>query len=64
MNAARKTAPSAKAQEELAALKKAVTQALDRKKRLGQYAVVWKDDKPVTIGDDAPKDSRDNRQEG
>jgi hypothetical protein len=62
MNASRKTALSAKGQEELATLQKAVAQALDRKKRLGQYAVVWKDNKPIMIGEDAPKEFRDNRQ--
>jgi hypothetical protein len=39
----------------LEALKAAVAQALDKKKRLGQYAVVWIDDKPALIGEDAPK---------
>jgi hypothetical protein len=36
----------------LDALRKAVTKALDRKKRLGQYAVVWENGKPVKIGED------------
>jgi hypothetical protein len=62
MNATRKTVPSDKGQEQLATLQKAVAQALDRKKRLGQYAVVWKDNKPVTIGEDAPEGFRNNRQ--
>jgi hypothetical protein len=35
--------PSAEARRELAALRQAVGQALDRKHRLGQYAVVWQD---------------------
>ena len=39
----------------LDSLQKAVTQALERKRRLGQYAVVWRDGKPVMIGEDAPK---------
>ena len=33
----------------LAALKRAVNQALERKQRLGQYAVVWRDGKPQRI---------------
>jgi len=57
MNASHKSVPSQKAQEQLTALKKAVTEALDRKKRLGQYAVVWQNDKPVIIGKDAPVES-------
>lgn len=39
----------------LDSLQKAVAQALEKKRRLGQYAVVWRDGKPVTIGEDAPK---------
>lgn len=39
----------------LDSLQKAVTQALEKKRRLGQYAVVWRDGKPVMIGEDAPK---------
>ncbi|MDP2223127.1 hypothetical protein [Nitrosomonas sp.] len=39
----------------LDSLQKAVTQALEKKRRLGQYAVVWRDGKAVMIGEDAPK---------
>lgn len=35
--------PSAEARRELDALRQAVGRALDRKRRLGQYAVVWQD---------------------
>lgn len=52
-----KTTPSKEGQEILDALQKAVTQALERKRRLGQYAVVCRDGKPVMIGEDAPKTS-------
>lgn len=38
----------------LECLQKAVHEALDRKRRLGQYAVVWKDGKPTYIGPNAP----------
>ncbi len=38
----------------LQALRDAVTEALEKKRRLGQYAVIWQDDRPVFIGDDAP----------
>jgi hypothetical protein len=34
-------------------LKTAVAHALEKKRRLGQYAVVWKNGKPVKIGPDA-----------
>ncbi|WP_346953080.1 hypothetical protein [Castellaniella sp.] len=43
--------------EELAVLKclqEAVQEALDRKRRLGQYAVVWKDGDVAYIGPNAP----------
>lgn len=39
----------------LDSLQKAVTQALEKKRRLGHYAVVWRDGKAVMIGEDAPK---------
>ncbi len=41
---------SAKGQAALNALQRAVAKALDKKQRLGQYAVVWQDGKPVIIG--------------
>ena len=34
-------APGAVAQQELGVLRQAIVRALDRKRRLGQYAVVW-----------------------
>lgn len=46
---------SEKGQIILDSLQKAVSQALERKRRLGQYAVVCRDGKPVMIGEDAPK---------
>lgn len=49
MKITRKTTPSAEAQVILEALQKAVSQALEKKRRLGQYAVVWRDGKPVKI---------------
>jgi len=38
----------------LDALKRAVAEALERKRRLGQYAVVWREGRAVCIGPDAP----------
>ena len=40
---------SPKEQQILDALQDAVTEALERKRRLGQYAVVWRDGRPVII---------------
>ena len=42
------------AQRTLDALRKAVANALERKRRLGHYAVVWRDGRAVAIGEDAP----------
>ncbi|MBX3617887.1 hypothetical protein [Nitrosomonas sp.] len=50
-----KTTPSKESQVILDALQKAVSQTLERKRRLGHYAVVCRDGKPVMIGEDAPK---------
>lgn len=38
----------------LDALRRAVAEALERKRRLGQYAVVWREGRAVCIGPDAP----------
>jgi len=45
-------APTEDSQIMLKTLKEAVKKTLDRKRRLGQYAVVWSDDKAVLIGDE------------
>lgn len=54
MNAKRKNSPSPEGQQQLEALRRAVGKALEKKRRLGQYAVIWQDGKPVIIGEDAP----------
>lgn len=36
------------------ALQRAVAKALERKRRLGQYAVFWENGRPVCVGPDAP----------
>ncbi|WP_240687467.1 hypothetical protein [Alcanivorax sp. 24] len=41
-------------QEMLDSLRIAVADTLERKRRLGQYAVIWQDGKPVQVGEDAP----------
>ncbi len=46
--------PSEHGQKVLASLKKAVAETLERKRKLGQYAVIWDGKKPVLKGDDAP----------
>ena len=47
--------PSPQAQAMLKALQDAVTKSLERKQKLGQYAVVWQDGRPLLIGDDVAK---------
>lgn len=42
-------------QRMLESLRQSVQKTLDRKRRLGQYAVIWQDGKPVLLGEDAPK---------
>ncbi len=46
-------APSAEAAITLAALHQAVAEALDRKRRLGQYAVFWEEGRAVEVAPEA-----------
>lgn len=48
------TQPTPDTQTMLDSLRAAVAETLERKRRLGQYAVFWQDGKPVLVGDDAP----------
>jgi hypothetical protein len=50
--------PSKQAVEALQALRQAVDEALDRKRRLGQYAVVWLDGRAVDVQPDDLLDMR------
>lgn len=52
------SAPSKENMIVLQSLRKAVAEALDRKKRRGQYAVVWQDGQPTIIGDDKLETTR------
>jgi len=54
MDATSKKALSKEGQILLGSLQKAVAQTLEKKRRLGQYAVIWQDGKPVLTGEDAP----------
>lgn len=42
--------------DSLDALRQAVTKTLDRKRRLGQYAVLWEENRIVLDGPDAPQE--------
>jgi hypothetical protein len=55
MNIKRKTTPSPEGQWQLETLRQTVAKTLEKKRRLGQYAVIWKDGKPVVQGEDAPR---------
>jgi hypothetical protein len=46
--------PTENAKQVLESLKKAVAESLEKKRRLGHYAVIWDGKKPVLRGDDAP----------
>lgn len=48
------TQPSPDTQEMLESLRECVSQELERKWRIGHYAVIWQDGKPVLMGEDAP----------
>lgn len=52
-----KSSPSPEAAIQLAALQRAVDKALERKHRLGHYAVIWRDGKPQLQGEDAPAEA-------
>lgn len=54
MNIRKKELPSQEGQQILEILKQSVSKALEKKRRLGQYAVVWKNGRPVATGEDAP----------
>lgn len=49
------TPPSAQAKAMLQSLQNAVDKSLERKRKLGQYAVVWQNGQALQIGADAPK---------
>lgn len=50
-------------QKMLDVLKKVATVTLERKRRLGEYAVVWQDNKPVIIGELLENSDNDFRRE-
>jgi hypothetical protein len=54
MNTKRKNTPTKEGQEQLDALRKAVGKTLEKKRRVGQYALTRQDGKPVIQGEDAP----------
>ena len=47
--------PTPEGQAMLKALQAGVAKSLEQKRKLGHYAVVWQDGRPVLTGPDAPK---------
>ncbi len=65
MNIRKKNPPSQEGRQMLETLQRSVAKALEKKRRLGQYAVIWKNGKPELTGEDAPRASENaNRQCG
>ena len=60
MKEVQKKTPSKEGQILLDALQKAVSETLERKRCLGQYAVVWRNGKPVMTGGDKQSSSEKN----
>ena len=54
MNIKHTVNPSPEGRQQLEALRLAVAKTLEKKRRLGQYAVIWKNGKPTLQGEDAP----------
>ena len=48
--------PSPDALDILECLRQTAAETLERKRRLGHYAVIWQDNAIVAIGDDAPEE--------
>ena len=61
MSISQKITPSEKSAKILETLKKAVTETLEKKRKLGHYTVIWDGKKPVVQGDDAPVIEDQNR---
>lgn len=55
-----KTTPSRECQIILDTLQQAVTKALEKKRRLSQYAVIWQNGKPMVSSEDAPESSENH----
>ncbi len=54
MNIVKKAVPSPEGQRQLESLRRAVAHVLERKRRLGQYAVIRRNGKPAREGGEAP----------
>lgn len=57
------TSPSPQTQLMLRTLQDAVAKSLDKKRRLGQYAVTWSNGQPVLSGTDKPENLQPSGQQ-
>jgi hypothetical protein len=55
-----KNPPSAQSQAIQAALNQAIANALEKKRKLGHYAVMWENNQVVYKGDDAPQSPQES----
>lgn len=61
MNIRNQAPPSQHARQILETLQRSVAKTLEKKRRLGQYAVVWNNGRPVMTGEDAPSSNENAR---
>lgn len=47
----------------LDSLRNSVAETLERKRRLGQHAVIWQDGEPALVADEVPKPQMDDHDE-
>ena len=61
MNIRKQDLPSQSTRQMLETLQRLAAKTLERKRRLGHYAVIWQDGKPVLTGEDAPSANESTR---
>ena len=61
MNIRKQDLPSQSTRQMLETLQLLAAKTLERKRRLGHYAVIWQDGKPVLTGEDAPSTNESTR---
>ena len=62
MSISKKPKPTPEALAILDCLRQTAAQTLERKRSLGHYAVIWQNNAPVAIGDDAPDELKPKRK--
>ena len=54
--------PDPDTQAMLECLRQTAEKTLERKRRLGHYAIIWKNNAPIAIGEDAPIELQEQKQ--